>query len=485
MKKFLIALPLVLIMILSMIPVMAANKDLSVAITYYKEPAQKNELRKEVRVLSIDEAIMKDAKALKAEVEKQVKALGFPKLGAKVEPDWTVEATVTAAGAGKDTYVIANKPFDAKLATLKAEAAANGITVEMGTDVAPADIEGDVYVQDGAISGYNAIVAKFGNDFDAAKDKLVIAKADLTKEAPSNKTIDFPVKQAGEATAATASAIAYPNCIVDPTSKETAVCAALCSEIKVQIEDVFNKVILKDFTRVFKVDKNKYPSFEAIFKTYMAQFFPVNDYQIVNTWYGQPWVEIPGVLPTQIDKDCTITLKVIPLLQKVNVIHVLNDCCTSPDGQVSKRVFKKFVEQGVAVDFIKYHTELLIDNAKAAEFAQTRLQKINALDFVFVGAKFDSGINLDGYMTGEVYDLNGKKVATIENTLPTITLIYDRAECAEEKVDNATVGNTNTTNAPATAAGTQLPATGAKDVTAFFMSAVALLGLGIFFAKKH
>ena len=484
MKKFLIALPLVLIMILSMIPVMAANKDLSVAITYYKEPAQKNVLRTETRTLTMDEAIMKDAKLLKAEVEKQVKALGFPKLGAKVEPEWTVEATVTAAGEAVSNKTVANKPFDGTYAALKAEAVANGITINEGA-IAPNDMEANKFATTDLVNDYNVELEKVAKG--GKPEEITLAKTDLT-EAKVAEVIGVIVElPATPGAAAKASAIAYPNCIVDPTSSETAVCAALCSEIKVQIEDVFNKEILKDYTRVFKVDKNKYPSFEAIFKTYMAQFFPVNNYQIVNTWYGQPWVEIPGVLPTQIDKDCTITLKVIPLLQKVNVIHVLNDCCTSPDGKVSKNISKKFVEQNVYVDFIKYHTELMIDNTKAAEFAQTRLQKINALDFVFVGAKFDSGINLDGYMTGEVYDLNGNKVATIKNDLlPTITLIYDRAECAEEKVDNATVGNTNTnTNAPATAAGTQLPATGAKDVTAFFMSAVALLGLGIFFAKKH
>ncbi len=467
MKKFLIALPLVLIMILSMIPVMAANVNVPVTISYHSKPAHEaaDKIKTETRIISVDEKVATDKAALEKAALAEIKSWGFPKLGAKVEPEWAVDLVV------QEAIPASENPVNYSVTTVEA-------TNIPGLIITAAP-EGDQNINE---EGKKAIQAAI----DKGEKQVALAAEHLS--ATEVKGLYVVVKEKVDPKNAEITATAYPKCIVDPTSKETAVCAALCSEIKVQIEDVFNKVILKDFTRVFKVDKNKYPSFEAIFKTYMAQFFPVNNYQIVNTWYGQPWVEIPGVLPTQIDKDCTITLKVIPLLQKVNVIHVLNDCCTSPDGQVSKRVWKKFVEQGVAVDFIKYHTELLIDNAKAAEFAQTRLQKINALDFVFVGAKFNDGIHLDGYMTGEVYDLNGNKVATIKNDLlPTITLIYDRAECAEEKVDNATVGNTNTntTNAPATAAGTQLPATGAKDVTAFFMSAVALLGLGIFFAKKH
>ena len=81
--------------------------------------------------------------------------------------------------------------------------------------------------------------------------------------------------------------------------------------------------------------------------------------------------------------------------------------------------------------------------------------------------------------------LDGEDV-TPDPHVPTVHLFYIEQGCVEEEEAETTEAIEEKVDAAKTPnEELQLPATGAQDLLAFFMRAVALLGLGIFFAKKH
>ena len=384
MKKILIALPLVLIMVLSMVPVMAANVKVQLNYTVLNDPLDKSNKDKFSLPLEVDEEVAKSEEKLEKLVADYLKEK-YP------EDSYRITVTVTAADDDKD-------------ATAKAEVQA--------------------------------------------------------------------------------------KCSPDPEDPEVTECVTLCEEITIELYDMYNKVTLDKYTKTYEVKKDQVPDQAGIVEHYLNNFFPYGSYQLFYGWNTKPLIMWMSEV-----NDCTIVIKVLPKYEYIQIVHELFDCCITPDGEVKYELWRSFVEDDqrwfsrdgvMEIPFLDFHTDLMINQEKAAEYAKTRLEKINAMDFVFQGAKFYDGINLTSYMTGKVTDFAGN-VMTISNDVPTIVLTYYRGECVqeeevEEKVDDAKLVAGAETTAPATQ---QLPATGAKDITAFFMSAVALLGLGIFFAKRR
>lgn len=279
-------------------------------------------------------------------------------------------------------------------------------------------------------------------------------------------------------------------------------CPKQCEEIKVTLRDVskahnVKNVIMDEYAVKYGVENNQIPNFEGIVNDYLDTYFPWGSWMIVKAWHGGDAINLPGdMLATN---KCTIIIDVIPAFKNISIVHELWDCCVDKDGNTDWSLARTFVEEDVPlaagldglvkISWVDYMTKLTVNQEAAAEIAKNRITKLNAGEYVFQEAIFHENLNLTAYMTGKVYDLNGKEIREIKAKNPVILLKYKRAEClpqeeTEAKVDDAKLvaGAETTTNAPAAQ---QLPATGAKDVTAFFMSAVALLGLGIFFAKKH
>lgn len=466
MKKILIALPLVLIMILSMVPVMAAfDNNVSTEITVYPNPLKPTEqYRTEVKNIALtDVEIAKKGDDLKKYVKAEVEKL-YNKANYAVTVD-SVEVYHEGKDAAKNTVHLTV----AQAQTLKIPGEFNKSEDRAGKylhkDAKPADITGD--------EG-NKVLAK-----SATTDNIADAYV-IEEDIPADPEVQASAKVSVKA-----------KCAPPDETKKDEHCPVLCDYITVKLYDVYNKEIVDFATKSYEVKKMQVPDQAGILKHYMNNFFPANDYQVLKGWNLQD--EIWGMMSIE---DCTIQINVLPLYAQIQIVHELYDCCITPGGDYKYELWRSFVEDDekwnrrdglMEIPFLDFHTDLMINQDKAAEYAKTRLEKINAKDFVFQGAKFYDGINLSGYMTGKVVDFQGK-VATIKNGIPTIVLTYYRGECVkpeetEAKVDDAKlVAGAETTNAPAAQ---QLPATGAKDVTAFFMSAVALLGLGIFFAKKH
>ena len=392
MKKILIALPLVLIMVLSMVPVMAANVKVQLKYTVSNDPLDPSNIDEFSLPLEVDEEIAQD-------------------------PDQLTEFL--------ENYLKAKYPADDYIVTI------------------------------------GEVVAYDPGDPDAG----------------------------GEPTPASADATVQAKCSPDPEDPDPD-CLVLCEEITIELYDMYNKETLDRYTKTYGVRSNQVPDQAGLVEHYLNNFFPYGSYQLFYGWNTKPLIQWMGEV-----NDCTIVIKVLPKYEYIQIVHELFDCCITPDGEVKYELWRSFVEDDqrwfsrdgvMEIPFLDFHTDLMINQEKAAEYAKTRLEKINAMDFVFQGAKFYDGINLTSYMTGKVTDFAGN-VMTISNDVPTIVLTYYRGECVqeeevEEKVDDAKLVAGAETTAPATQ---QLPATGAKDITAFFMSAVALLGLGIFFAKKR
>ena len=325
-----------------------------------------------------------------------------------------------------------------------------------------------------------------------SKEKLEKLVADYLKEKypEDSYRITVTVTAATEEEGATAEAKVQAKCSPDPEEPEVTECVTLCEEITIELYDMYNKETLDKYTKTYGVRDDQVPDQAGLVEHYLNNFFPYGSYQLFYGWNTKPLIMWMSEV-----NDCTIVIKVLPKYEYIQIVHELFDCCITPDGEVKYELWRSFVEDDqrwfsrdglMAIPFLDYHTDLMINQEKAAEYAKTRLEKINAMDFVFQGAKFYDGINLTSYMTGKVTDFAGN-VMTISNDVPTIVLTYYRGECVqeeevEEKVDDAKLVAGAETTAPATQ---QLPATGAKDITAFFMSAVALLGLGIFFAKRR
>ncbi len=394
MKKILIALPLVLIMILSMVPVMAAyDGKVQITVKVYNDPLDSTNRDVFSEPVKVDEKIAADEEALGAFVVKYLRAK-YPEA----------------------SYVI---------------------------DLNEAKIQ--------------PYVEETGNGGEIKPTAKIIVRA---------------------------------KCSPTPEKPEETKCVVLCDEIKVELYDMYNKVTLDKYTKTYEVKKDQVPDQAGIVEHYLNNFFPYGSYQLFYGWNTKPLIMWMSEV-----NDCTIVIKVLPKYEYIQIVHELFDCCITPDGEVKYELWRSFVEDDqrwfsrdgvMEIPFLDFHTDLMINQEKAAEYAKTRLEKINAKDFVFQGAKFYDGINLTSYMTGKVTDFAGN-VITISNDVPTIVLTYYRGECVqeeevEEKVDDAKLVAGAETTAPATQ---QLPATGAKDITAFFMSAVALLGLGIFFAKRR
>ena len=397
MKKILIALPLVLIMVLSMVPVMAAyDGKVQITVKVYNDPLDDTNLDVFSEPVKVDEKIAADEDALGAFVVKYLRAK-YPEA----------------------SYVI---------------------------------------------------------DLDEAEIKPYVEGTEGEDEGEDE-------------TQPTASIIVRAKCSPDPEDPDPD-CLVLCEEITIELYDMYNKETLDRYTKTYGVRSNQVPDQAGLVEHYLNNFFPYGSYQLFYGWNTKPLIQWMGEV-----NDCTIVIKVLPKYEYIQIVHELFDCCITPDGEVKYELWRSFVEDDqrwfsrdgvMEIPFLDFHTDLMINQEKAAEYAKTRLEKINAMDFVFQGAKFYDGINLTSYMTGKVTDFAGN-VMTISNDVPTIVLTYYRGECVqeeevEEKVDDAKLVAGAETTAPATQ---QLPATGAKDITAFFMSAVALLGLGIFFAKKR
>ncbi len=188
------------------------------------------------------------------------------------------------------------------------------------------------------------------------------------------------------------------------------------------------------------------------------------EYKIAEDALGRKWIEID---------ESEVRIFVYPALQDIQIIHHLFDC--------NGKVVARFIENAT-IDFLAE-----LNDETAAEIAKTRINKINAKGFIFKEAKAEEIVKLPAGVT--VKTLDGEDV-TPDEKLPAIHLYYVNAECLtenneptetennESKVDDAHFNYTQDPTAT-------LPATGAQDLLAFFMSAVALLGIGIFFAKKH
>ncbi len=410
MKKILIALPLVLIMVLSMVPVMAAfNGKVQLTINVYNDPLDDSNKDEFSLPLEVDEETAKSEDKLKAFLVEYVKEK-YP----------------------EDNYRI---------------------------DVAASSV------------------------IPYSEEQTEVTEPD--EDPAEGDTSDAPEQQQASGTI-----VVRAKCSPDPEEPEVTECVTLCEEITIELYDMYNKETLDKYTKTYGVRDDQVPDQAGLVEHYLNNFFPYGSYQLFYGWNTKPLIMWMSEV-----NDCTIVIKVLPKYEYIQIVHELFDCCITPDGEVKYELWRSFVEDDqrwfsrdgvMEIPFLDFHTDLMINQEKAAEYAKTRLEKINAMDFVFQGAKFYDGINLTSYMTGKVTDFAGN-VMTISNDVPTIVLTYYRGECVqeeevEEKVDDAKLVAGAETTAPATQ---QLPATGAKDITAFFMSAVALLGLGIFFAKRR
>lgn len=161
-----------------------------------------------------------------------------------------------------------------------------------------------------------------------------------------------------------------------------------------------------------------------------------------------------------------------PIKREIQVIHYLLDC--------NKHVDASFLEK-IEVDFLAD-----IDEEMAREVADVRIEKMNERGYLFVEAQVKDIKDLAPNI--KVYDLEGNEV-TPEPEMPTISLIYARSECfdgdkEEPEMTEPTEAKVDAANADYSLQQT-LPATGEQDLVTLLMSATTLLGLGIFFAKKH
>lgn len=186
-------------------------------------------------------------------------------------------------------------------------------------------------------------------------------------------------------------------------------------------------------------------------------------YKIAEDALGRRWIEIDV-------EACEARIYVYPAKQDIQIIHHLCDC--------TGKVVRRFLEAG-QIDFLAD-----LNDEVAAEIAKTRIQQMNAKGFIFKEAKVEVGSDLPPGVT--VKTLDGEDV-TPDAKLPTVHLLYVESGCLEENPDKTepeVEEKVDAANADYSSQQT-LPATGEQDLVTFLLSASALLGLGIFFARKH
>lgn len=214
--------------------------------------------------------------------------------------------------------------------------------------------------------------------------------------------------------------------------------------------------LIKELSAVYEL-KNQLGVPDAIV-LHLEKVIEKSDFVVAIDALGRKWIEID---------DCDVSIYVRPRVKELQIVHHLFDC--------SGKEVATFLEH----DFIDYLTELSDEDAH--EIAKTRIQEMNAKGYIFKEARADIKAELPAGVT--VKTLDGEDV-TPDAKMPTVHLYYIESDCIEEEPAQTTVEQ-KVDAAKTPNEELQLPATGAQDLLAFFMSAVALLGIGIFFAKKH